>query len=40
MFSTPPKKYLTFWPFSKRQILHCTQMKEFADDISKFDENG
>ena len=27
-------------PFPKRQILHSTKLKEFADDNFKFDENG
>ena len=26
--------------FSKRQILHCSQLKEFADNSLKFDENN
>ena len=27
-------------PFSKRQILDSSKLKEFADDIFEFDENG
>ena len=27
-------------PFPKRQILHPSKLKEFADDNSKFVENG
>ena len=27
-------------PFPKRQILHSSKLKVFADDNSKFDENG
>ena len=27
-------------PFPKRQILDSSKLKEFADDNSKFDENG
>ena len=27
-------------PFPKRQILDCSKLKEFADDNSRFDENG
>ena len=29
-----------FQPFTKRQILDSSKLKEFADDNSKFDENG
>ena len=28
------------WPFSKRQILHPSKLKEYPDDNFKFDENG
>ena len=28
------------YPFPKRQILDPSKLKEFADDNSKFDENG
>ena len=28
------------YPFSKRQILDSSEMKEFADDSFRFDENG
>ena len=28
------------WPFSKRQILDSSKLKEFADGNFKFDENG
>ena len=27
-------------PFPKRQILHSSKLREFANDIFKFDENG
>ena len=27
-------------PFPKRQILHCSKLKEVADDNFKLDENG
>ena len=27
-------------PFTRRQILDSSKLKEFADDIFKFDENG
>ena len=30
----------SFKPFLKRQILHFSKLKEFADDNFKFDENG
>ena len=29
-----------FNPFPKRQIMDPSKLKEFADDNSKFDENG
>ena len=29
-----------FLPFSKRQILRSSKLKEFAEDNSNFDENG
>ena len=28
------------YPFSKRQILESSKLKEFADDNFKFNENG
>ena len=28
------------YPFPKRQILDPSKLKEFADDSSKFEENG
>ena len=31
---------MTYWPFSKRQILDSSKLKEFADDNFKFDENS
>ena len=34
MFST------LYYPFPKRQVLYPSKLKEFADDSSKFDENG
>ena len=35
-----PRKEPNFWHFPKRQILDCPILKEFADDIFKFNENG
>ena len=32
--------YLIILPFPKRQILDTSKLKEFADNIVKFDENG
>ena len=29
-----------FYPFPKRQILDPSKLKQFADDNSKFEENG
>ena len=35
------KDFLVKWNlFSKRQILDSFKLKDFADDKSKFDENG
>ena len=31
---------LLFEPITRRQILHSSKLKEFADDNFKFDENG
>ena len=31
---------VVYQPITKRQILDSSKMKEFADDNSKFDENG
>ena len=31
---------MTYEPFTKKQILDCSKLKEFADDNFKFDENG
>ena len=30
----------TYLPFLKRQLLESSRLKEFADDNSKFEENG
>ena len=32
--------YMCLNPFPKRQILHPSKLREFADDNFKFDENG
>ena len=32
--------FIWHYPFPKRQILDSSKLKEFADDNSKFDENG
>ena len=31
---------IRYQPFPKQQILDSSKLKEFADDISKFDEAG
>ena len=33
-------RLLTVYPFPKRQILDSSKFKQFADNNSKFDENG
>ena len=33
-------KFKIYQPFPKRQIFDSSKVKKFADDNSKFDENG
>ena len=38
--SASSTQFIIHYPFPKQQILDPSELKEFADDNSKFDENG